>query len=321
MTEKNDKEMRAVIDKEMRALIPGMTVEDQLALEQNLIERGGATYPITIWNGIVIDGVYRYELCLKHGLHYEFQEINCVDKEDAGLRRMELNLNRRTLNTFQKIEITEAYRKQIEAAAKTRRVKRAKQNRQNFAESPRSKTEPMGFEPDTLDDVHTAFGKDPEKTALTTNESKRKRAKESIEVYAEKAGTNKETYRQAKKILESGDMGLIQDVRDGNITIYKAYQTVTQRKSEKNDELGKHKANVRKALALLQEANEWVCGQEFEFCGENVTEKILGIWQETLDEAKELGVGVDGFQMMSNTGIISLIDDTVETDKQLDEAA
>ena len=149
------------IDTEIRDLIPNMTREEYLDLEQSIIERGRAIDPFTVWDGIVLDGVYRYEICLKHGLDFGYNEIDLPDREAAKRWRVDAILARRHLNTFRRIELVEKTRSLYEAEAKKRQGTRndLKDSGKKFRESSNG-GRPVDFKPDDEKDVHRAYSQD-----------------------------------------------------------------------------------------------------------------------------------------------------------------
>ena len=63
------------IDAEFKALIPPLSPEEYATLEDNLVSDGRALSPLIVWDGILIDGHNRYEICTRHGLPYEIEEL------------------------------------------------------------------------------------------------------------------------------------------------------------------------------------------------------------------------------------------------------
>jgi ParB-like chromosome segregation protein Spo0J len=58
-------ERAIVIDPEFESLIPPLSADEFKQLEAN-IQRDGCTDPLTVWNGILVDGHTRYKICQKH---------------------------------------------------------------------------------------------------------------------------------------------------------------------------------------------------------------------------------------------------------------
>ena len=66
--------MRLQIDPEFKSLIPKLKKAELLQLECNLLA-DGCREPIITWNGIIVDGHNRYELCQCHGIPFKIQEM------------------------------------------------------------------------------------------------------------------------------------------------------------------------------------------------------------------------------------------------------
>jgi len=58
------------IDPEFKALIPPLAPEEYAQLEAN-IRAEGCRDPLVLWDGVIIDGHNRYEICTKHGIGFE----------------------------------------------------------------------------------------------------------------------------------------------------------------------------------------------------------------------------------------------------------
>jgi phage N-6-adenine-methyltransferase len=70
------------IDPEFRALIPPLSDDERMLLEENLL-RDGCRDPLVLWNGTLLDGHNRYDICTKHGLFFETVEIALPNREAA----------------------------------------------------------------------------------------------------------------------------------------------------------------------------------------------------------------------------------------------
>ena len=58
------------IDAEFQSLIPPLTYEEKKMLEESILSEG-CRDAIVVWNDTIIDGHNRYEICKKHGIHFE----------------------------------------------------------------------------------------------------------------------------------------------------------------------------------------------------------------------------------------------------------
>jgi hypothetical protein len=86
-----------IIDPEFKALIPPLSKEEFSLLESNIL-RDGCRDPLTVWDGTLLDGHNRHEICTKHGLEFKIFEIQLADR-DAAEDWMDANqLGRRNLS-------------------------------------------------------------------------------------------------------------------------------------------------------------------------------------------------------------------------------
>lgn len=74
--------MNIVIDQEFKSLIPPLSTEERRHLEENLL-RDGCRDPLVVWNGTLIDGHNRHEICTRHGIIFEVEEMHFDSREDA----------------------------------------------------------------------------------------------------------------------------------------------------------------------------------------------------------------------------------------------
>ncbi|MGM9601552.1 MAG: hypothetical protein ACI3W5_08215 [Faecousia sp.] len=70
------------IDKEFKNLIPPLSRSEYLQLEENILAEG-CREPIITWNGYIIDGHNRYEICTKHSIKFSIKEKEFDYREDA----------------------------------------------------------------------------------------------------------------------------------------------------------------------------------------------------------------------------------------------
>lgn len=70
------------IDEEFKNLIRPLYRQEFLQLEANLIE-DGCRDPIIIWNGVIVDGHNRYEICTKYKIPFRTEEKDFTCREEA----------------------------------------------------------------------------------------------------------------------------------------------------------------------------------------------------------------------------------------------
>ena len=95
-------------DPDLRDLIPPLSDEEHQMLEDSIVKNGCDT-PLIVWNGTIVDGHNRYEICQKHGIPFTFEERLFSSKEDAMAWMLEHQLARRNLEPYQRAEIMLKY--------------------------------------------------------------------------------------------------------------------------------------------------------------------------------------------------------------------
>ena len=76
------KNHRLVIDPEFRDLIPALQESERKILEENLMKEG-CRDPIAIWNGVILDGHNRYDICRRRGIPFTTVEVPVYSREEA----------------------------------------------------------------------------------------------------------------------------------------------------------------------------------------------------------------------------------------------
>jgi N6-adenosine-specific RNA methylase IME4 len=89
--------MNIVIDPEFKELIPPLTDDEFKQLQANLL-RDGCKEPLTVWDGILIDGHNRYKICQQHSIKFKVDEIKFKSRDHAMARIDERQLGRRNLD-------------------------------------------------------------------------------------------------------------------------------------------------------------------------------------------------------------------------------
>jgi len=93
------------IDPELRALIPPLAQEEREQLEQNIADAGMCYDPIILWEGIIIDGHNRYEICVKYGIEFQIEEMQLESREAAKVWILDNQLSKRNLSDVSRIEV------------------------------------------------------------------------------------------------------------------------------------------------------------------------------------------------------------------------
>lgn len=190
------------IDPELRDLLPPLTSEGYKQLEKNIVENGfDRNFPIMEWQGFIVDGHNRYDICKKHHIEPIIGTLAYKTKEEVMEWMLDIQLGRRNLTPIQKIAITEKYRPIYE--------KQAKEN-QSKAVSEANKNRNNPYLPNLVN-------MDRDSVDTTKKLSKL-------------AGVGKETYRMGAKILNSDNEKLKQEVLSGEKSINAGYRELTGKK-------------------------------------------------------------------------------------------
>lgn len=96
----NTEDQKITIDPEFKDLIPPLAPEELAQLEEN-IKREGCRDPLVVWDGTLIDGHNRYEICIRNGIHFDTVEMVFADREDAKDWMDRNQLGRRNLTPDQ----------------------------------------------------------------------------------------------------------------------------------------------------------------------------------------------------------------------------
>lgn len=114
--------MELLIDNDFRDILPPLTDGEYTELE-NSIKAKGVLSPILVWNGYIVDGHNRYEICCKNGIEvFETKEMQFGSKEEVLEWILSHQLGRRNLNDFQRNEVALKYEKVIAERMKERQL-------------------------------------------------------------------------------------------------------------------------------------------------------------------------------------------------------
>lgn len=90
-----------VIDPKFHALIPPLAAEERAALEASLLSEG-CRDALVVWNGVLLDGHNRYEICQAHGLPFETVARDFETRDAAKLWIIDNQLARRNLPAYER---------------------------------------------------------------------------------------------------------------------------------------------------------------------------------------------------------------------------
>lgn len=147
--------MHLNIDKEFETLIPQLALEEFQQLEKNLV-RDGCREPLVIWNGTIIDGHNRYQICSKRGIDFQVKEME-FNSRQAAIEWIILNqFGRRNLPAFQRGTLALRLKPIIQEKAKENQIKSGGAVRQKSAQPVKTRDELAklaGVSHDTIEKV------------------------------------------------------------------------------------------------------------------------------------------------------------------------
>lgn len=106
-----------IIDSEFKDLLPPLSDEKRKQLEENLL-RDGIREPLTVWNGVLIDGHNRYEIAQAHGLEFTTVEKQFATRDDVKYWMIMNQFGRRDLTTYERSVLALKLKPVIAAKAK-----------------------------------------------------------------------------------------------------------------------------------------------------------------------------------------------------------
>ena len=90
-----------VIDPEFKSLIPPLTADERATLEANIVSAGRARDPLAVWNGVLIDGHNRFEICSRLALPFDVSEVGGIEsRDDAEIWIIRNQAGRRNLMPY-----------------------------------------------------------------------------------------------------------------------------------------------------------------------------------------------------------------------------
>jgi len=273
---------------ELANIFPEMLTFEYEALKDS-IDNNGLIEPIWIYKGEIIDGRHRYKACCELGIEPKYQEWDGKGSLKGFI--VSLNVNRRHLTSSQRAVIALVALPELEEKAKQ-------------AQS-HGKTAPGVT---LAEKIPEAFG-------------------ESTQIAAKIFDTNSKYVQQAKIIMEK-DPFILEDVREGRLTIPQAISELDKRERKEIDEahpMTKEQAYgelgfavfcdaIKKAAGGDIESQEWLAdtdGGEF-YCAalglkypiildwleggcdnRTMVEMLIGLLRKQFDDFNTLAINVD----------------------------
>ena len=155
-------DQQLVINKEFHELIPPLAPEEYKQLEANILAEG-CRDALVAWNGVIVDGHNRYEICSKHNIPFTTKEMVFKDRDEAKEWIIRNQFGRRNLSPYERSKLVLKLKEIIAAKAKERQRTStggsSPQLRQISAKAEKIETreelaKAAGVSHDTIDKVH-----------------------------------------------------------------------------------------------------------------------------------------------------------------------
>ena len=92
------------VDPEFHALIPPLSADERTALEASLLAEG-CRDALVVWNGVILDGHNRYEICQAHRIPFETIERAFPTRDHAIVWIVQNQMARRNISQYAKDEM------------------------------------------------------------------------------------------------------------------------------------------------------------------------------------------------------------------------
>ncbi len=127
--------MKITIDHEFKSLIPPLEDEEYEQLEANL-KKEGCRDPLVTWEGIIVDGHNRHEICTRNGIGFECVRKQFSDRSEAIEWLIRNQFGRRNLNAYARTKLVLRLEATIAERAKAKQEKSGGPLPQKSAEPP-----------------------------------------------------------------------------------------------------------------------------------------------------------------------------------------
>ena len=184
------------IDPEFKSLIPPLTDEEYDGLRDSLLNEG-CRDALVVWDGILVDGHNRYEICEKHGSPYDVVEMEFANRNDAIVWIIKNQFGRRNLPAYERARLALRLKPVI--------AERAKENQRGGQGG-----------------------------VLLSQKSVEAKPVDTQREIARAAGVSHDTIAKVEKIEAVATPEVKEQLRKGDMSINQAYKTI--KKEEKRQE-------------------------------------------------------------------------------------
>ena len=179
-----------IINQRFANVAPPLAPREYEMLKADILQNG-CIAPLVVWNGMLVDGHNRYKICRENSIPFKTVEMQFTCERDAILWIIKNQLGRRNLTPFQRCEMVIPYGKELMVEAEKRRRERIS--------------------------IYRKTGKSGA-TGISTGD-----------ILANMAGVSRGTLWKAQVIIEVGDEETKRRVRNGEISINYAYDSLIRK--------------------------------------------------------------------------------------------
>ena len=172
-------------------LIPPLSIEERGELENSIMDEG-CRDAICVWNGVIVDGHNRYEICKRRKRAFRVKEMSFDNDEAAVAWIIRNQFGRRNLTAMQRAELALKLKEAVAAEAKKRQVSQLKKG----AEKP------------------------------VVQKSAQRESGKTRDELAKMAGVSHDTIAKVEKIVAEAEPEVVEATRKGEMSINAAYKTV-----------------------------------------------------------------------------------------------
>lgn len=119
-----------MVDSEFKNLIPPLTQEEYTQLEENILKEG-CRDSLVVWNGTIVDGHNRYEICTKHNIEFETTDMEFEKREEVIEWIIRNQFGRRNLPNYERAKLALRLKPIIKEKARNKKLSTLKQNTVN----------------------------------------------------------------------------------------------------------------------------------------------------------------------------------------------
>ena len=198
---------------EFRDAIQPLSGEELAQLEAN-IKSHGCRDPLVIWDGFIIDGHHRYEICTRQDIPFQTVTMDFPDRASVKVWMLHNQLGRRNLNDFQRSEIALQLEDILKEQAKERQLSTLKQNAVTTVPQNSAERNDAG-------NTDILTGSEAEPLSIPQSPAPRQE-RETRAAVAKTAGVSHDTVKKVKAIRDDAIPEVQNLARSGSVSIHAA---------------------------------------------------------------------------------------------------